>query len=100
MNDGWNVCGYDTNMAILPANEWAHHKPWCDWLMVISKLDCNNALLYKFPDILISKLQMVQNNGARLIVKKRKHDRLEYGGKVLHWLPIEYRITYKILMLA
>ena len=40
---------------------------------VISKLDSNNALLYKIPKFLQDKLQVVQNNSARLIVKKYKN---------------------------
>ena len=38
--------------------------------LVISKLDSNHALLYKVNKGLYDKLQLVQNNAARLIAKK------------------------------
>ena len=67
---------------------------------VQSKLDCNNALLYKISKTLIAKLQLVQNNAARLIVKRRKYDPIEDVREELHWLPVEFRIQYKIIILT
>jgi hypothetical protein len=67
---------------------------------VISKLDCNNALLYKISKFLQNKLQLVQNNAARLIVRKTKHESIKETRKHLHWLPIEFRIRYKINLLT
>ena len=67
---------------------------------VISKLDCNNALLFKISKFLQNKLQLVQNNAARLIVQKRKHESIQQTRKDLHWLPIEFRIQYKINLLT
>lgn len=67
---------------------------------VMSKLDSNNALLYKIAKYLIEKLQLVQNNAARLIAKKSKHTSIEHTRKELHWLPIEFRINYKINLLT
>ena len=40
---------------------------------VTSKLDCNNALLHKCHETVTSKLQLVQNNAAHVIAKKRKN---------------------------
>ena len=65
----------------------------------MSKLDCNNALLYKISKFLQNKLQSVQNNAARVITMKRKSDQIEHIRRELHWLPIEFRIKYKILLL-
>ena len=67
---------------------------------VVSKLDCNNALLFKISKFLQNKLQLVQNNAARLIVQKRKHESIQQTRKDLHWLPIEFRIQYKINLLT
>jgi hypothetical protein len=67
---------------------------------VMSKLDCNNALLYKCKKYLLEKLQLVQNNAARIIAKKRKQDSTEQIRKQLHWLPIELRIEYKINLMT
>ncbi len=63
---------------------------------VTSKLDCNNALLYKCNQTLTAKLQLVQNNAARVIAKRKRHDSIEEVRKKLHWLPVKYRIEYKI----
>ena len=49
---------------------------------------------------LVDKLQLVQNNAARLIVRKAKHEPIEGTRKQLHWLPIEFRIKYKINLLT
>ena len=50
---------------------------------VVSKLDCNNALLYKMSKFLLDKLQLVQNNAARLTVRKEKHEPFEGTRKAL-----------------
>lgn len=45
-----------------------------------------------------SKLQRVQNSVARLIVKGSKHDHITPIQKHLHWLPVDQRIVFKILL--
>ena len=69
--------------------------------MVTSKLDSNNSLLYGCPDTLLDRLQMVQNNAARLIYRKR-HGKGHITPLLveLHWLPIEDRIEYKICLIV
>ena len=64
--------------------------------LVISRLDSLNSLLYGLPDTLLQKLQLVQNNAARVIARLRKHDHITSVLKNLHWLPVKYRIRYKI----
>ena len=68
--------------------------------LVISKLDSNTALLYKVNKGLYDKLQLVKNNAARLIATKRKCYSITHIRKELHWLPIEFRIKYKIYLLT
>ena len=67
---------------------------------VTSKLDCNNAILYKCAQGLISKLQIIHNNAARVIAKKKSHQSTEQVRKDLHWLPVKYHIQYKINLLT
>ena len=42
----------------------------------------------------------MQNNAARLVLKKRKRDHVTPLLKELHWLPISYRIQFKLATLA
>ena len=55
-----------------------------------------NPLLYGLPKHLINKIQSVQNAAARIIAKKRKNDHISAVLQQLHWLPVEYRIMFKI----
>jgi hypothetical protein len=67
---------------------------------VTSRLDYCNSLLYGISKELIDKLQRVQNTAARLITRTKKFDHITPILKELHWLPIEERIKYKVLLLA
>ena len=67
---------------------------------VASRLDSFNSLLYGVPKYEIKKLQRIQNSAARLISGCRKYDHITPILIKLHWLPIEYRIEYKILVLT
>ena len=67
---------------------------------ITSKLDNLNSLIYGIPDYLIDKLQLIQNQAAKLILKKKKFDSVTPLLKTLHWLPVKYRLDYKILLLT
>ena len=67
---------------------------------ISSRLDFCNSLLYGMPKYLIQKLQRVQNAAARLVSGCRKHDHITPVLYRLHWLPVEQRIEYKILLLT
>ena len=68
--------------------------------LILSRLDFSNALLSGLPVSLLDKLQAVQNNAARLVMRKSKHDHVTPLLAHLHWLPVRQRITYKILLLT
>ena len=67
---------------------------------VSSRLDYCNSLLYGLPELQIDKIQRVQNAAARLIFKKPKFCHITPVLSQLHWLPIKYRIEFKILLMT
>ena len=68
--------------------------------LVISRLDYCNALYYGLPGNLVTKLQRVQNHAARLVRRLHKFDHVTPVLMSLHWLPIEQRVKFKILVLT
>ena len=68
--------------------------------LVLSRLDYCNAVLAGASCKLLSRLQVVQNNAARLISKKKKSTSVTPLLKELHWLPIAQRIDYKCAILC
>jgi hypothetical protein len=64
---------------------------------VTSRLDYHNALLTTVPDCKLHKLQLVQNNAARLLSGVRRDVHITPVLQKLHWLPIKHRISYKVL---
>ena len=67
---------------------------------VTAKLDNCNSLLYGLPQHLISRLQSIQNTAARVVTRTRKFDHVTPVLKQLHWLPVRYRIVFKIFLLV
>ncbi len=68
--------------------------------IMTSILDYCNALLGGCPASSINKLQIVQNAAARVLTRSRKYDHITPILQSLHWLPIKFRISYKILLLT
>uniref|UniRef100_A0ABM5FTP4 Reverse transcriptase domain-containing protein n=1 Tax=Pogona vitticeps TaxID=103695 RepID=A0ABM5FTP4_9SAUR len=68
--------------------------------LVISRLDYCNALYVGLPLKVMRKLQVVQNAAARLLTGVRKCQHISPTLAMLHWLPIRFRIDFKVLMLT
>ena len=67
---------------------------------ILSRIDYCNSLFYGMSKSNISKLQGLQNAAARLIYGRRKRDGVSDLFKCLHWLPVEARIYFKVILLA
>ena len=65
---------------------------------ITSRLDYCNALYAGISQASISRLQLVQNAAARLLTKTHKHEHISPVLASLHWLPVQYRIHFKILL--
>ena len=65
-----------------------------------SRLDYCNALLYGISDRNIQKVQRVQNDLACFVLKAPRQTPTDQMLAILHWLPIDHRIRYKMAVLA
>ena len=67
---------------------------------VTSRLDQMNALLYGVPQYLIQKLQKIQNNAARIVLRAKRREHITPILQQLHWLPVAKRIEFKVLLMT
>jgi hypothetical protein len=77
-------------------------KATCEKLIhsvITSRLDYHNGLLLGLSEKLLNRLQIAQNNAARLLTGSRRHDHIKPVLFHLHWLPVKQRIAFKILLI-
>ena len=67
---------------------------------VSSRVDYCNILLYGLPAYKLTELQGVQNATAKLIFQESKYCHVRLLLYNLHWLPVKFRIDFKILLLT
>ena len=67
---------------------------------VTSRLDYCNVLLHGLPKYVTDRIQKVQNSAARVIVMIPKREHITPYLAALHWLPIQQRVEYKVLLYA
>ena len=68
--------------------------------IVISRIDYCNRPLYGVVATNLSKLQRVQNAAVLLVFSLPRHEHITSSFIRLHWLPIKFRINFKIAMLC
>ena len=67
---------------------------------VTSKLDLNNSLYFDLPDYLLQHLQYIKNTAARILTRLPKHGHITPVLEELNWLPLTFRIDFKINILT
>ena len=67
---------------------------------ITSRLDYCNALYLGASQASISRLQLVQNAAARLLTGTRRQEHITPVLASLHWLPVRFRVDFKILLFA
>ena len=65
--------------------------------LVISHLDYCNVILYGIAQSEICKMQRIQNMCAKLVLHRTKYDSSRQALYDLYWLPINSRISFKLL---
>ena len=68
--------------------------------LVSSRLDYCNSLLYGIANIDLTRPQHVQNQLARLVTKSPPFSHSLSLLRSLHWLPVRFRILFKISLLT
>jgi len=70
--------------------------------LILSIIDyCNSVLhVHGAPSGTIQKLQRVQNNAARIVLRAPRRFDVNSLLRTLHWLPVEQRINYKLAVLT
>ena len=67
---------------------------------ITSRLDMCNSLLFGIHQQQLNQLQRRQNTAARLITRTRRSSHITPILQHLHWLPIKFRIMYKLMLLT
>jgi hypothetical protein len=67
---------------------------------VMSRIDYCNSVLAELPATTLAPLQRVQNAAARLVLNLKRTDHITPALIELHWLPVKFRIIFKLCVLV
>ena len=86
VRDLYRICPLlDLNTSVLLANA-----------LVSSRLDYCNSIFLSLTDFELRRLQLVQNPLCRVVTRSSKYSHITPQLKKLDWLPVKYRIQFKI----
>ena len=68
--------------------------------LIIGRIDYCNSILHGLPAKQIAKLQRLQNSAARFIFMIPRFYHITPILCMLHWLPVEFRILFKIIIIT
>ena len=68
--------------------------------LITTTLDYCNGILFNLPKNKIERLQRTQNQAARMLKRIPRRNHITPVLKDLHWLRINERIEFKILILT
>ena len=68
--------------------------------LVMSHIDYASVLLYGLPNVLIARLQRIQNMAAKVILLRERMDSATQCLKDLHWLPVQNRIAFRTVCMV
>ena len=100
----WRIASYLTNKFCLydiPI-QWSNYSKVGVQILVHSlvhsHIDYCNSLLAGMPHNLLHHIQKIQNFAARVVTNSHKFCHIMPILRSLHWLPVEMRIRYKIIV--
>ena len=67
---------------------------------IFSRLDYCNSLYICLSQSSLKRLQLIQNTAARLLTRTSRRSHITPVLVSLHWLPVKFRINYKILLIT
>ncbi|KAF7651540.1 hypothetical protein LDENG_00109380 [Lucifuga dentata] len=68
--------------------------------LISSRLDYCNSLYHGISQAFLRLLQIIPNAAARLLTRSNKRDHITPILASLHWLPVHFRINFKILLIV
>ena len=68
--------------------------------LITSRLDYCNSLLANLTNTQMKRLKSIQHKAARLVARTPLREHITPVLKQLHWLPVECRITYTLMVLV
>jgi hypothetical protein len=69
-------------------------------VLVLTRIDYCNEVLADLPSVALRLLQRVLDKATRLVLDLSSRDHVTPALLQLHWLPIKYRVRYKLCLLV